>query len=115
MEKRTMTFDEYSDEALKTAVYPRIHSSLPIYPTLKLAGEAGEVSEKIGKIIRDKNGELSEDDRRLLLKELGDVLWYVNAIANELESSLDEVADMNIKKLSSRAARGTIQGSGDER
>lgn len=110
-----MTLDAYDNLAHLTALYPKIHPNLPIYPTLKLTGEAGEFSEKVGKLIRDKAGECSPEDRLELLKELGDVLWYVSACARDLGSSLDEVAQININKLSSRSIRNKLQGSGDNR
>lgn len=86
-----------------------------VYPALKLCGEAGEVVEKLGKIIRDKGGKISEEARLDLLKELGDVLWYVTSLADDFDSTLSEVANMNIEKLSSRSSRGVIHGSGDNR
>lgn len=115
-QERVMTFEEYDIAARKTAFYPRhVYKELPIYPSLKLTGEAGEFSEKVGKLLRDKGGELTAEDREALLKELGDVLWYVSACAQDLGSSLTEVAWMNIDKLTSRSERGKLEGSGDER
>lgn len=87
----------------------------PAYPYLKLSGEAGEVSEKYGKILRDKAGVISKEDKQELLKELGDVLWYICAIADDLGSSLDIVGRMNLDKLLDRQKRGTLRGSGDNR
>lgn len=126
------TFAEYQRAALGSAVYPQIFASLfgktvpPIekidavrldfiYPALKLAGEAGEVAEKVGKIIRDKGGVIFEADRQALKKELGDVLWYIAALARELDFSLEDVAQANLDKLAGRVQRGTLQGSGDDR
>jgi NTP pyrophosphatase (non-canonical NTP hydrolase) len=82
---------------------------------LKIAGEAGEVADKVGKLIRDHHSQLSEPKRLELLKELGDVLWYVSAIAYELDSSLEAVADLNFAKLEDRKARGVLGGDGDNR
>lgn len=104
---------EYGKRAYALAIYPRVNAY--VYPALKLAGEAGEVAEKVGKSLR---GDFSLDDPNVkleLLKELGDVLWYVNALANDLGSDLQTVADMNITKLESRKARGVLAGSGDNR
>ena len=112
------TFVEYQFDASQTAVYPdKGTGSLQAlsYLMLKLSGEAGEVGEKFAKILRDKGGKGDLDDRAEALKELGDVLWYVSQIANELNAGLDEVADTNIKKLASRKARGVLGGSGDNR
>ncbi|NQV13235.1 MAG: nucleoside triphosphate pyrophosphohydrolase family protein [Parcubacteria group bacterium] len=109
-----MNFDEYQKKSRKTAIYPDKDNNF-IYPTLGLAGESGEVAEKIKKVIRDKDGKLDEETRDMLKKELGDVLWYVSQLATELNLSLDEVAEENIKKLYSRLERGKISGSGDKR
>ncbi|MFA5431788.1 MAG: nucleoside triphosphate pyrophosphohydrolase family protein [Candidatus Paceibacterota bacterium] len=109
-----MTFQEYQDEARKTAIYPNKDNNF-VYPTLGLAGEAGEVAEKIKKVIRDGNGIVSEEKKVEITKELGDVLWYVANLAKELGISLEEVAQKNIEKLQSRQQRGELQGSGDNR
>lgn len=111
-----MTVEQYQENALitKKRIDAEINVNL-VYPALKLAGEAGEVVEKIGKIIRDKQGLITEDDARALLLELGDVLWYVNSLAHELGADLTTVMIMNINKLRDRAERGVIHGSGDNR
>jgi NTP pyrophosphatase (non-canonical NTP hydrolase) len=80
-----------------------------------LVGESGEVAEKFKKIIRDKQGALSGEDKAEILKELGDILWYVNSVASLLGSSLEEVAMKNLDKVLSRKARGVTKGSGDNR
>ena len=103
-----MRFDEYQEEAKKTAIYPDQYKV--VYPALGLAGESGEVAEKVKKHIRD--GVLNVDD---LKKELGDVLWYLAAIASDLGLNLDDVAESNLQKLRSRQARGVISGNGDNR
>jgi NTP pyrophosphatase (non-canonical NTP hydrolase) len=109
-----MTFEEYQNEAKKTAIYPNCGKNF-IYPTLGLAGEAGEVSEKVKKIIRDKGGVIDKETKEELTKELGDVLWYVSQIAFEIGVSLEEVAQKNIEKLQSRFERNKISGEGDNR
>ena len=113
-----MNMQEYQAQALQTAVYPDIGNNF-IYPTLALADEAGEVAGKVKKLIRDKQkftpAELNDDERAELQKELGDVLWYVAALAQELGLSLDAVAAANLKKLASRQQRGVLGGSGDDR
>ena len=99
--------------AERFALYPEAGSGSTLalsYCALGLTGESGEYSEKIKKLIRD--GKL---DKPLALKELGDVLWYLTASAKELGFSLQDVAEVNIVKLSDRADRGKLQGSGDER
>ena len=106
-----MNINTYQQEAAKTAIY----SNKLIYPTLGLAGEAGEIANKVKKILRDNSGELEEDVRQNLISELGDVLWYIAALATDLNVELSEVANKNIEKLNSRKNRGTIGGSGDNR
>jgi NTP pyrophosphatase (non-canonical NTP hydrolase) len=103
-----MDFSSYQKKAKSTAIYPDTHKLT--YPALGLAGESGEVAEKIKKSIRDGNL-----DKEGLKKELGDVLWYVAAIANDMEFDLDEIAQMNLSKLESRKNRGVLSGSGDNR
>jgi NTP pyrophosphatase (non-canonical NTP hydrolase) len=109
-----MNFEKYQKESRKTAIYPNSGKNFT-YPTLGLCGEAGEVAEKIKKVIRDKEGIIDSETRDMVEKELGDVLWYISQLATELGLSLDDVAEKNIKKLSSRMNRGKIQGSGDDR
>lgn len=109
-----MDFNEYQKLSRKTAVYPNSGSNY-VYPTLGLSGEAGEVAEKIKKVIRDEGGVISEAKKKEIEKELGDVLWYVSQIASELGLSLDGVASLNIEKLYSRMERKVLTGSGDNR
>ncbi len=109
-----MNFAEYQSKAKQTARYPVIGHGV-IYPTLGLTNEAGEVSGKIKKIFRDKEGVISEADRTALLAELGDVLWYLAQVSTELGLSLDDIAEHNIAKLLDRQMRGKIQGDGDNR
>ncbi len=110
----SLTFEEYQKESGKTAVYPNRGNNF-IYPALGLGGEAGEVLEKIKKILRDKHGEIDEETREKLAKELGDVLWYVAQLCTELGLSMEEVAKQNLEKLFSRKERGVLHGEGDER
>lgn len=109
-----MTFAEYQQQAAKTAIYPNQGKNLT-YPTLGLAGEAGEVAEKVKKLIRDHNSVISDSFRVLLCKELGDVLWYIAALCTECDLPMEVVAETNLEKLGSRQARGVLQGSGDAR
>lgn len=112
-----MTLDAYQQGALRTAAYPD-HARV-LYPALKLAGEAGEVAEKLGKLMRDAGwtpgAPLADDQRDALVKELGDVLWYVAVLARDLGVPLEDVAAANLAKLADRARRGVLGGSGDER
>jgi len=109
-----MDINEYQQMARRTAIYPNAGQNMT-YPTLGLAGEAGEVAEKVKKVIRDKDGVLDDDARAAISKELGDVLWYVAQIASELGLDLSNVAQGNLDKLADRAKRGTIKGNGDNR
>lgn len=109
-QKRALTTDLFSDESKKYA-----HNPGYVAKILGLSGEAGEVAEKYKKIIRDKKGIVSPEDKTELTKELGDVLWYTAVLAHYLGVSFDEVARKNIDKLSSRNSRGKIHGKGDNR
>ena len=111
-----MTFDVYQEFAKTTAIYS--DNAKVVYPTLGLSGEAGEVAEKVKKNIRkSKFGSFEFYGNELddIAKELGDVLWYVTAVASDLGFDLDEIATMNIEKLHSRKRRGRLRGSGDNR
>lgn len=108
-----MDINLYQQLAEKTAIYPKEMGLY--YTTLGLVGEAGEIANKVKKIIRDDNGELSFEKRVELVSELGDVLWYVANLASELKVDLDKVASTNINKLFGRKDRGALQGSGDDR
>lgn len=108
-----MTLNEFQQCAMKTAIYPEQYRM--IYPALGLAGETGEYVDKVKKIIRDKNGVSTEDDRRELALELSDVLWYIATNAHDIGYTLEEIGRMNKEKLESRQRRGVLGGSGDNR
>lgn len=106
-----MTLNDYQASAATTD-----RPNLPLtYYALGLTGEAGEVADKLKKTIRDDGGTMTDAKREGLVLELGDVLWYVAALARHLGVSLDVVAEMNLAKLKDRAARGVLGGSGDGR
>ena len=109
-----MQISEYQERSRRTATYPDAGENI-IYPTLGLAGEAGEVAEKVKKLLRDDDGVLSDERREGLAGELGDVLWYVAQVATEAGLDLEQIAQGNLDKLLSRQQRGVLSGSGDRR
>ena len=105
----TITPNEYQDFVESVNLYPRETSNLTL--TLGLAGEAGEIANKMKKVARDGYVlEISD-----LRAELGDVLWYVAALAADYDIDLQDVLEYNMEKLKSRKDRGTLQGNGDNR
>lgn len=116
-----MELNDYQKQALSTVGYP--YEFKTIYPALGMNGEAGEVADKVKKILRDteylkdKYGaiKLSDEQKKALALEVGDVLWYCAALSNDLGYTLEEVAQMNAGKLASRKERGVLSGSGDNR
>ena len=109
-----LTANDYQTATLQTAIYPNQGQNF-IYPTLGLSGEAGEVAEKVKKIIRDGDGTLTDPDREKIALELSEVCWYVAVLAYELDYTLEEIMQMNLDKLASRQKRGVLSGSGDVR
>ena len=99
-----LSFEEYQKQASETALYPKRLKNLE-YPTLGLTGEAGEVANIVKKIQRDFGGEITAEIRVKLKDELGDVLWYISACADELNLTLEEIAEFNIEKLTLRHKR----------
>ena|SRR5260370_20766322 len=107
-----MNFSEYQRATSSTAIYPESGALLGLlYTVLGAAGEAGELANKVKKILRDNKNY----DREILKDELGDLLWYVAMIAHEIGYDLDIVAIDNVQKLQSRKERGKLHGSGDNR
>ena len=106
-----MNFNEYQKHARSTAVYPKEYKV--IYPALGLCGEAGEVAEKVKKTLRGDTH--SSDQLHNLAMELGDVLWYVATLANDLGVELEDIAQWNIDKLQRRMKSNKIKGDGDNR
>ncbi len=108
-----MTLIEYQNIIEQTKVYPENIALL--YCALGLCGEAGEVAEKIKKIYRDKEGIVSWEDKEAIKKEMGDCLWYITALSNELQITLEDIMETNYNKLIERRRTGTLHGSGDNR
>lgn len=109
-----LDFSTYQVLSRKTAIYPNSGNNY-IYPALGLGGESGEVLEKVKKLIRDKNSQVTDEFRQVISKELGDVLWYVAQLCTEFRLDMGEVAKSNIDKLLDRMNRDVLKGSGDNR
>jgi NTP pyrophosphatase (non-canonical NTP hydrolase) len=103
-----MNMNDYQRQAATTAIYPA--SVQVLYPTLGLAGEAGEVANKVKKILRD-----GKFDREGISDEIGDCLWYIAALCRDLNVDMADLAQRNLDKLSDRQKRGTLKGNGDNR
>lgn len=110
---RIASLNKYQAEAMVTAVFKE--ELKIVYPALGLNGEAGEVAEKVKKVLRGDSEGFTDDKCREIAKELGDCLWYVSVLANSIGYTLQEIAEMNINKLRSRQQRGRIGGNGDNR
>lgn len=120
IEMRESDMNEYQHLAMETAIYPE--SGKLFYPVLGLVGEAGELANKVKKILRDEKIpldkmalSLSDENRQSLISELGDCLWYIAAIASDMGMTLGEVSARNLTKLAERKKNQTLQGSGDDR
>ena len=114
----SMNFNDYQQKAISTLTHNYSYGDISpqmLGVVLGLAGESGEVLEKYKKILRDKSGVINDEDRREIIKELGDVLWYIATVAQLLGYSLEDVAITNNDKLLNRKERGVISGSGDNR
>ena len=110
---RISDLDMYQQVAKQTAIYPREQAI--IYPTLGLTGEAGEVANKVKKIIRDDGNKINEGLVQEISAEIGDCLWYISVLADDIGIKLSDIANANLIKLANRKEKGTIHGSGDKR
>lgn len=113
-----MDFNEYQKECRKTDVGTAAQDCLEpgwLYYVLGLGGESGEVLEKIKKLFRDKNGVIDDDFKDMVVKELGDVMWYAARLADQFDIKFEDIFTTNIEKLQSRKDRGKLHGEGDER
>lgn len=112
------TFDEYQKRVGKLAQYPNIGTNL-LYPALGIGGESGEVVDKIKKLWRNRGITSGKDldltTRTEIVKEAGDVLWYLQQLATELGVPFSLLAEVNVLKLEDRTARGVVKGEGDNR
>lgn len=113
-----MDFNDYQTRAKKYDLFaldPSLTSPAFLEKLLGLVGEAGETADKVKKLIRDKNGTLSPEDKDALVKELGDTLWYLASLARYLDIPFSKVAEKNLEKLESRYNRSQLHGEGDNR
>lgn len=110
-----MEMNHYQKESRKTAKYPQEESLPLMYTALGMNGEAGEIADKIKKMLRDDGGVLTDERKESLKMELGDVMWYIAQMCTELGFTLEEVAQGNLDKLLSRMERNKINGDGDNR
>lgn len=109
-------FDMYADKARETAIYPgRGKLAGLLYVSIGLGGEAGEMLNKVKKILRDDNGVISDERKNSISEEIGDVLWYCAMVCDELNLRFAQIANNNITKLANRKFLGTISGEGDKR
>lgn len=108
---------EYQRRSATTAIYPgagnRDSYDGLSYTALGLAGEAGEIANKVKKIARDDGGVIGERHRAIIADEVGDAIWYLAQLATQLGIDFDAIAESNLAKLADRAERGVLQGSGD--
>ena len=104
--------DMYQKSAKATAIYPRDYSI--VYPAIGLAGEAGEVANKVKKLLRDGQ-ELTPELKEKIGDEIGDVLWYCAVLADDLDIKFSDIANRNLLKLANRQEKGKLHGAGDDR
>lgn len=111
-----MTFSDYQHESRQTAIYTsRNVGNHLAYLALGVTGEAGEMADKVKKLLRDQEGAMSTEWKEAFIKECGDVLWYLAQCATELGVDFEHVAETNLQKIKDRKARQQISGEGDSR
>lgn len=113
--KVNLTLNNYQSRAEETAIYPNKGTIYGLCYTALGLGEAGEVQNKVKKLLRDDYGKISDEKRIEIAKELGGNLWYIAMCAKELGYTLEEIGQMNLDELFSRKERGVLHGSGDNR
>ncbi len=112
--RNQMNFDEYQTQTESTAIYPS--DKALEYLSLGVASESGEIAGKVKKLIRDGYSKVSKEEwEKNLASEIGDVLWYLARLSDELGFSLEEIAQENMDKLLDRKNRNVLKGSGDHR
>lgn len=114
LDTNVSTFDEYQKKSQLTDTGTEAGTHF-VYLTMGLAGEAGELTNKVKKIFRDDDGKITEQRKNDIKKELGDTLWYLSQLATAFDFELKDIAKDNLDKLFSRFERGTVLGDGDNR
>lgn len=115
---RRLGFNDYQKECAKTDVGTAAQDILSpgwLYYVLGIAGETGELMEKIKKLFRDKKGEIDAEFKEAVIKEMGDVMWYMARLCSWFDIDFRTVALTNVEKLQRRKSEGTIHGDGDDR
>jgi len=110
-----MKFKDYQKKSTKSDTHTIINDSKIAYYALGLVDEAGEVAGKVKKLYRDHDGKLTEEYKKEIAKELGDVIWYISQLCTKLDLKFEDVAQLNLDKLEDRMKRNAIKGSGDNR
>ena len=111
-----MDFNEYQKLAARTATFENKEAWYPLmYVALGVAGESGELIEKLKKVMRNDDGVISEEKREGMKQEIGDILWYLSQFARLIDVSFQDVAQANIDKTWDRAQRGVLKSEGDNR
>jgi NTP pyrophosphatase (non-canonical NTP hydrolase) len=113
-----LTFEDYQSKTGKTAIYPEVgqHTAGSIsYCALGAAGEAGEIANKVKKLLRDDGGTLTPERKEQIRQEIGGVLWYLSQLCTEIGTTLEYAAAENLIILADRKERGMLKGSGDNR
>ncbi len=110
-----MDFNTYQKKALKTALYSGDKFTDLTHWILGTVEEAGEVAARFKRIIRDQDSKMTAANKREIAGEIGDVLWHLAVLSQELDIPFDQVAEQNLAKLADRHKRGKIKGKGDHR
>ena len=109
-----MDFNEYQKKAATPSAYPKLEGPF-MFPLVGMGGELGEIFEKVKKLFRDQGGNITQEFKDDIKKEIGDVLWYLTMFAQEFDITLEEVAQANLDKCIDRKKRNVVRGDGDNR
>ncbi|PFY49056.1 nucleoside triphosphate pyrophosphohydrolase family protein [Bacillus toyonensis] len=101
-ELRINELNDYQEKALRTWNGDGEETDKMANVALGLAGEAGEVAD----IIKKCNFHGHKVQKTEIIKELGDIMYYVSVGAHELGYTLQEIAEININKLAKRYPEG---------